>query len=87
MMAPVWKTESASGTRCLGKKSPTKEVAAGLRVASPTPTPMRASSTCQKLRDRPQAMVIRDQKKMPAAMMNLRLLWSASQAMGKAAMA
>ena len=41
----------------------------------------------QKVRVRPQAMVISDQKKMPAAMMILRLLRSASQAIGSAAIA
>ena len=43
------------------------EAEAGAQVASPTPTPRRTRNNCQKLRVRPDAAVIRLQKKTPAA--------------------
>ena len=41
--------------RRLGKRSPMSEVDAGEQVASPTPTPRRATISCEKLRARPDA--------------------------------
>ncbi len=69
----------AIGTRALrvvGKKSPSSDVDAGEHVASPMPTPRRATTNCEKVRAMPDAAVSRLQTNTPAARMRRRSVLS-----------
>ena len=79
---PVMKTAMAVPLRSGGKRSEIMDMAAGPRVASPAPTPIRPRNSVQKDRARPQAAVARLQTVMPAAMMRRRDRASTSRPMG-----
>ena len=61
-----------------GTLSVMSEGAAGVQPASPTPTPMRASSNCTKFCARPHPAVIADQMASAAAISRTRLVPSLS---------
>ena len=70
--------------RCLGgNRSPSSDVEAGEHVASPTPTPRRATTSCEKLRAMPEAAVSRLQTNTPADRMRRRSVLSDSRPSGK----
>ena len=75
---------SATGRprRSGGKLSEISDRAQGASVASPMPTPTRASSRWPKFRARPDAAVARDQSATPAATSVVRRVRSASQPSG-----
>jgi hypothetical protein len=54
----------------------------GLPPASPMPTPIRASASCQKPAARPQNAVMTDHTVIEMTRIHLRLWRSASRAMG-----
>jgi hypothetical protein len=58
------------------------EVDGGVPPASPTPTPIRAASICQKVCASPQQRVMKDQRTSAPAMMLRRLERSAHAEMG-----
>src|SRR6266481_7915725 len=60
--APKASTDNAMGRRSAGKQSDTIEVEGGVAPASPTPTPMRASTNCTEDKARPQHTVNPDQR-------------------------
>ena len=65
------------------KESPMSDVDAGEQVASPTPTPSRATISCAKLRATPETAVSRLQRKTPAARIFRRSFLSDSRPSGR----
>ncbi len=67
-----------------GRLSAIRAWAVGVQPASPTPTPMRASSNCQKFCATPHSAVITDHTATNTAIIRLRLLrpLSATRAIG-----
>ncbi len=66
----------------VGNRSPRSEVDAGEHVASPTPTPRRATINCENDRAMPDAAVSRLQTNTPPARMRLRVDRSDSRPSG-----
>jgi hypothetical protein len=62
---PMAYTAMAVVSFARGNKSAIIEVALGFNEASPTPTPTRASSRCQKFCATPQKAVAKDQMVTP----------------------
>ena len=60
----------------VGNKSPSSDVDAGEHVASPMPTPRRATTNCEKVRAMPDAAVRRLQTNTPPARMRRRAVLS-----------
>jgi hypothetical protein len=64
---------AAARARCIGGNvSARRESAAGISVASPTPTNTRASARCPKPCAAPEAAVIKLQRQTPAATSRIR---------------
>ena len=74
---------TARARRPAGKKSPSSDVDAGEQVASPTPTPSRATISCAKLRATPDAAVSRLQTKTPTDRILRRSVRSDSRPSGR----
>ena len=69
--------------RSSGKESEISDMAHGLKVASPTPTDMRAMKICTKFRASPENAVAADQSATPMATIQVRRRRSARYPSGR----